>query len=122
MLTLATGVRVYLAPGPTDMRKSFTGLAALAKHVLREDPLSGHLFAFCNRRRSLLKVLYWDGTGFWVLAKRLERGTFAWPEVEPGQTHVRLSGEELAWILGGLDLEQAKRRTWWRRAPTSAVG
>ena len=122
MLTLAPGVRVFVAPGPTDMRKSFTGLAALAKHVLQEDPLSGHLFAFCNRRRNLLKVLYWDGTGFWVLAKRLERGTFAWPVAGEGQTHVTLTGEELTWILGGLDLSQAKRRTWWRRAPTRAAG
>lgn len=117
MLTLPPGVRVYVAPGVTDMRKSFTGLAALAKNVLQGDPLSGHLFAFCNRRRNLLKVLYWDGTGFWVVAKRLERGTFAWPVATEGQDHVVLTGEELAWVLGGLDLSQAKRRPWWRREP-----
>ena len=69
MLTLGAPVRVYVAPGVTDMRKSFDGLAALAEHALREDPLSGHLFAFCNRRRNLMKVLVWDGSGLLLLAK-----------------------------------------------------
>ena len=117
MLSLAPGVRVYVSTGVTDMRKSFTGLAALAQHVIEQDPLSGHLFAFCNRRRNLLKVLFWDGSGFLLLAKRLERGTFAWPQPEEGATHVDLSGEELGWILSGLDLAQAERRAWWRREP-----
>lgn len=117
MLTPAPGTRVYVATGVTDMRKSFTGLAAAAQHVIEQDPMSGHLFAFCNRRRNLLKVLYWDGSGYLVLAKRLSRGTFAWPSPQPDATHVTLTGEELSWILGGLDLSQAERRAWWRRPP-----
>ena len=119
MLTLAPATRVYLAPGATDMRKSFTGLAAVTEGVIGEDPTSGHLFAFCNRRRNLLKILFWDGTGFWLLAKRLERGTFAWPAV--ADEHLTLSGEELSWILGGLDLQQAARRRWWKRQPLAAA-
>ena len=119
MLTLGAPVRVYLAPGVTDMRKSFDGLIALTQRVLRMDPLSGHLFAFCNRRRTLMKLLVWDGSGFLLLAKRLERGTFAWPEADPGQDRITLTVEELNWILGGLDLDRVTPRSWWRRAPTA---
>ncbi len=122
MLSVAPGVRVYLAVGITDMRKSFTGLAGLAQQAIGQDPTSGHLFAFCNRRRNLVKVLFWDGSGFVLLAKRLERGTFAWPKAEKDAAHVTLTGEELSWIFGGLDLSQAQRRTWWRREPRLAGG
>lgn len=114
MLTLSPGVRVFVAPGPTDMRKSFTGLIAATQQV-GWDPLSGHLFAFCNRRRNLLKILYWDSSGFWLLAKRLEKGTFAWPAAVEGRREVQLGADELACVLGGLDLGQASRRPWWRR-------
>ena len=117
MLSLGQPVRVYLAPGSTDMRKSFDALTGLVATVLEANPLSGHVFAFCNRRRTQVKLLVWDGTGLWVHAKRLAKGTFAWPHVEPGQARVELEAEQLSWILGGLDLSQAKRRTWWRRTP-----
>ncbi len=118
MLSLGPTLRVYLAPGATDMRKSFDGLAALVDSKFQESSLSGHVFAFCNRRRNQVKILIWEGSGFWVHAKRLEKGTFAWPRVEPGQVSIELSSEELSWILGGLDLEQAERRVWWNRTPT----
>jgi len=118
MLTLPPTVRVFLAPGPTDMRKSFDGLAHLARQVIGQDPLSGHLFAFCNRARNRLKILYFDGSGLWVFAKRLEKGTFKWPGApEEGQTSVDLTPQELALILDGLDLEDVTRRRWWRRLP-----
>ncbi|HBP18693.1 MAG TPA: IS66 family insertion sequence hypothetical protein, partial [Planctomycetes bacterium] len=67
-IPFAPGLRVFVAPGITDMRKSFNGLVAATREILEEDPLSGHLFAFCNRRRTLIKLLLWDGTGFWVFA------------------------------------------------------
>ena len=103
------------------MRKSFTGLSAVAEQIIGEDPLSGHLFAFCNRRRNLLKILCWDGTGFWLFAKRLERGTFSWPALIDEDEQAPLSGDELSWILAGLDLQQAARRRWWKRDPHLAA-
>ena len=100
------------------MRKSFDGLAASAKQVIRKDPLSGHVFVFCNRRRHIIKVLLWDGSGFWVFAKRLERGTFAWPFLrEP----VEMRGEELSLLLGGIDLRGTRRRRWFDRRPTGTA-
>jgi transposase len=72
MLSLPTSVRVYLARGPTDMRKSIDGLAAVTQQVLERDPLSGHLFVFCNRRRDRIKILYWETSGYWLLHKRLD--------------------------------------------------
>ncbi len=118
MLSLPPSVRVYLAPGATDMRRGFDGLAAAAQSVIGESPTSGHLFAFCNRAKNRLKVLWWDGSGLVVLAKRLEKGTFKWPAppVE-GQTSVELSVPELSLILEGIDLDKVSRRAWWRRVP-----
>jgi len=82
MLTLGPATRIYLAAGATDMRKSFDTLYALTKSQIGIDPLSGHLFVFCNRLHNRLKILYWDGSGLWVCAKRLERGSFHWPKAE----------------------------------------
>ena len=84
MITVPAGVRVYLALGTTDMRKGFDGLSLLAQEVLREDPFSGHLFVFRGRRGDLIKVLYWDGQGLCLFAKRLERGRFIWPQAREG--------------------------------------
>ena len=80
MIPLGAATRVYLAAGATDLRKSFEGLSGLVRHRLKEDPLSGHLFVFANRGRNRVKVLYWDGSGLWVCAKRLEQGPL--PELE----------------------------------------
>lgn len=114
MLTLPTSVRVYLARGATDMRKSIDGLAAITKEVLDHDPMSGHLFAFCNRRRDRIKILYWERTGFWLLHKRLERGTFAWPLPEESDAkQIEMPASDLAALLGGLDLRKATRRRWY---------
>jgi len=79
MLSLPPSVRIYLAVGATDLRKSFDGLCGLTRAVVGADPISGHLIAFCNRGRNRLKVLYWDTSGFCILHKNLARGTFAWP-------------------------------------------
>lgn len=116
MLSLPTSVRVYLARGATDMRKSIDGLSALTTQVLEQDPFSGHLFVFCNRRRDRIKILYWERSGFWLLHKRLEKGTFAWPLPANSETkQIELPASDLAALLGGLDLRQAKRRRWYSR-------
>ncbi len=115
MLTLPPSTRIYLACGPTDMRKQIDGLAGAVKHVLDEDPHSGHLFVFCNRRRDRIKILYWESTGYWMLHKRLEKGTFAWPKTDEGRASLRMSATELAALLGGIDVQSARRRNWYRR-------
>ena len=116
MLTLPPSVRIYLASGVTDLRKSFDGLSGLVRTILFEDPTSGHLFVFCNRRHDRLKVLYFDGSGLWVFATRLEKGTFAWPDAG-ATSRVELRAAELALLLGGLDLSHTKKRRWYMRKP-----
>lgn len=117
--------RVYLAAGATDMRKSFDGLYGLVQNRLQCDPLSGHLFVFCNRNRTRLKMLYWDGSGLWVCAKRLEKGRFQWPALDRSnqeQPARVLSADQLTMLLAGIDLDQTKsRRNWWRKTPSAAA-
>ena len=96
------------------MRKGFDGLYGLVRERLLCEPLSGHFFLFCNGQRNRLKMLVWDGTGLWVCAKRLEKGKFRWPEVGGDRNKVRLSHEELALLLGGIDLRQTERLAWFR--------
>jgi len=116
MLSLPTSVRIYLARGATDMRKSIDGLAAVTQQVLEKDPLSGHLFVFCNRRKDRIKILYWETSGYWLLHKRLERGTFAWPlPVDSDAKQIELSAADLAALLSGIDVRTAKRRGWYSR-------
>ena len=109
MLSLSSGLRVYLATGVTDMRKSIDTLAIVVADRLALDPLSGHLFAFCNRRRDTLKILYWDRNGFCLWHKRLEREKFRWPGSE---SEVRqIDGRALRWLLDGLSIEQSGHGT-----------
>jgi transposase len=114
VLTISPAVRVYVATGTTDLRRSIDGLAALVRERLELDPLSGHLFLFRNRRGDRLKILAWDQGGFWVLYKRLERGTFAWPAEEAGPVTMRSS--DLLLLLAGVDLARTRRRRWYERA------
>jgi transposase len=114
MISLSTATRVFVAPGATDMRKSFNGLFALVRHQLDADPLSGHLFVFCNRSRNRVKILAWDGSGLWILAKRLERGRFHWPWAEASRPCPGITHEELAMLLGGIDIDGASFRRWHR--------
>jgi transposase len=88
-------------------------LAAVVRGVIHDDPLSGHLFVFCNRRRDRLKVLLWEESGFWLMAKRLEKGTFIWPESSRGK--VEYSTAELAAMLAGLELSGRRRKRYHRR-------
>jgi transposase len=110
--------RIYLATGPTDMRKGFDTLAALVRDVLGHDPLSGHLFLFISRRKDRLKMLYWDSDGFALWYKRLEVGTFRVPAVTPETSSVQLKASELAMLLEGIDLKSIKRTPRWVRTPT----
>ena len=95
------GTRVYLATGSTDMRKAIGGLSMLVEGTLELDPFSGHLFAFCNRRRSIVKVLYWDRSGFCLWQKSLEKEKFRWPA--SARAVLQLDIRELEWLLEGLD-------------------
>ena len=104
MLTLGPSIKVYLARGTTDMRKSFDGLAGAVRELLAEDPLSGHLFVFCGRRRHMVKILYWDGSGVWLLCKRLETGTFA------EAARRELSPRDLFLLLEGLEVVRERAR------------
>jgi transposase len=96
------------------MRKSFEGLFGLVRDRLSCDPLSGHVFLFSNARRNRLKLLFWDGSGLWVCAKRLEKGRFRWPDTESEERKIVLSQEELTMLVGGIDLAQTRRRAWHR--------
>lgn len=120
MLTLGPSIKVYLARGTTDMRKQFDGLAGSVRELLSQDPLSGHLFVFCGRRRHIVKILYWDGAAFWLIAKRLARGTFAWPEAEDDRATIELRADQLGALLGGVDLNRTTWRRWWRQ-PVAAL-
>jgi transposase len=114
MLTLSATTRIYVAAEPVDLRKGFDTLAAATRHVLREDPLSGHLFAFYNRRRNRLKILVWQPSGFLILYKRLEHGTFVLPKTARlGQRHIEMEMADLVLMLEGIDLRGAKRRKRW---------
>jgi len=97
------------------MRKGFEGLYGLVRDRLQCEPRSGHVFLFCNARRNRLKLMVFDGSGLWVCAKRLEKGCFHWPLAGDAQGKVVLSHEELALLLGGIDLAQARRRPWYRQ-------
>ena len=101
--------RIYLAYGLTDMRKSINGLSVIVQEGFALDPFSSGIFVFCNRKRDRLKILEWDGDGFWIYFKRLEKGRFRWPE--PGETPtMALSGEELAVLLSGVRVELKIKR------------
>ena len=114
MLTFG-GRRIYLVAGATDMRKSFNGLAGIVRDRLGADPMSRHLFFFSNRDRNRMKVLVADESGMWVLSKRLDRGTFAWPAANADVARVEYREEQLALLLRGFDAEQLRPRKWKRR-------
>lgn len=102
MLELAGSTTVYLACGVTDLRKSYNGLAAIVKLKFQLDPYSRCMFAFCNRRRTSIKILQWDGSGFWILMKRLDKDCFHWPDTPDELQKVTL--KEMHWLCDGLSL------------------
>ena len=106
MLLTSSQMRVYLALGNTDMRKAINGLSILVQESMDLDPFSGHLFVFCNRKRNIIKILYWDRNGFCLWSKRLEKHFFRWPE--SSEEVMKIDQRELMWLVDGLEINQQK--------------
>ena len=115
MIQLPVGTKVWIAAGVTDLRRGFDGLSAQVQNVLHEQPFSGHVFVFRGRRGDIVKLLWWDGDGLCLFAKRLERGRFIWPKGEKGA--VSLSRAQLSMLLEGIDWRRPVRTS----APSVAV-
>jgi len=113
MLSLSPTQRIFLALEPVDMRKHFDGLWALASEKLQEDPFGGAWFVFTNKDRNRLKILCWDGSGVWVLAKRLEKGRFSWPQGSGAK--LDLESAALTMLLSGIDLKDGCKKAWYQR-------
>jgi len=113
MISLSSATRIFIVTGATDMRKSFNGLYGIVAHRLHENPLSGHVFVFCNASRNRIKLLLWDGSGLWVCAKRLERGRFSW-DWAAEETSAVVTHEYLSLLLGGIDLKDVENKRWLR--------
>jgi transposase len=111
MIQFAPTTRVYLSCRPVDLRKGLDGLAAQVANVLQADPFSGHLFIFRRKRGDYLKLVYWDGSGLCLFAKRLEKGRFVWPPIVDGR--MRLTPAQMALLIEGID---------WRRTVSVAEG
>lgn len=118
MLGVGAGTRIYVATGATDMRLGFNGLFGLVRDRLQCDPLNGHLYLFANARRDRMKAIFFDGSGLWVCAKRMEGGCLRWPAAAESGDRVQLSREEFALLIGGIDLVQTRPRKWYRRPVT----
>ena len=106
MLLSSVQTKVYLAIGNTDMRKAINGLSILVQESMDLDPFSGHLFVFCNRKRNIIKILYWDRNGFCLWSKRLEKHFFRWPE--SSEDVMKIDQRELMWLVDGLEINQQK--------------
>jgi transposase len=114
MFNFPPQTKVCLAVSPVDMRKSFNGLWSEASSRLRADPFGGGLFVFTNKRRDRLKILYWDGSGVWVFAKRLEKGCFSWPAGSDPQ-RLEITPAQLSMLLAGIDLRHGHKKVWFER-------
>jgi transposase len=108
MISTAFSGKVYLAVGSTDMRKAINGLSILVEQAMDLDPFSGDLFVFCNRKRTIIKILYWDHNGFCLWHKRLEEHKFKWPQ--SGDQIITIGSKQLGWLLAGLDYTSAHQR------------
>lgn len=113
MLSLPPSVRVFLAVEPVDMRKSFDALSLVVEHVLEQDPLSGHLFVFVGKRGNVVRILFWDRSGYALFSKRLERGRFKLPDRHADGRTLNIEAADLVLLLEGIDLAGAQRRPRW---------
>ena len=113
MLNFTSATRVFVASAPVDLRGSFNRLFTLTQSVLQQDPMSGHWFVFTNRQRNRVKILFWDGSGLWCCAKRLEKGRFSWVLADGHPACAQLRGEELIALLSGLEVRE--KAGWYRR-------
>lgn len=111
-MTDLSNVRIFVCTSPITMTLSFDRLMSAAQQTFNQDPLSGHLFLFFNRKRDRIKILFWDADGFCIWYKRLERGVFQLPVATAGEQGVELSCAQLDRLLGGLDLHNGRRRRW----------
>ena len=117
MLSLPASVRIFLCLEIADMRRGFDGLAAMVTELLKDDPLSGHMFVFRNRRRDRVKILYWDRDGYALWYKRLEKGTFKFPAVTSNRSQrVEVKASDLMMLLDGVDLRSVRRDKRYARA------
>ncbi len=117
MLSFHSQLKVFVATAPCDLRMNFNGLWAAAQNRLGEDPRSGALFVFGNRRHNRIKMLYFDGTGVCVLSKRLEKGTFHWPQsAQELDAKIKLAPQALQLLLDGIELKGSGRRAWYEGA------
>lgn len=111
MMMVPPGVKIHLAVGYTDMRKSFDGLSLLVQEVLKKDPFSGHMFVFRGRKADLIRVLFWDGNGMCLFSKKLQQGRFIWPSVVESGITITLTSAQLAMLIEGIDW-RTPERTW----------
>jgi transposase len=116
MLTVPKQLKIFVSLQPTDMRRGFPGLSGEVQSTLEQDPLSGHLFLFRNRRRDRIKILFWDGDGYVIVYKQLSRGSFEFPAPsDPQSPVVQIRASELSMLLDGIELKGRKRRLRYER-------
>lgn len=123
MIVFPRAVKIYVATQHVNLRKSFDGLSNEVRSVLARDPLSGHIFVFLNRRKTMVKILVWTRGGFTIVHKRLERGTFSFPKrVTPDSTHVEIDEHEFTLLLEGIEVVKAKVSRRWEPPPHRRAG
>jgi transposase len=106
-------VKIFLRPGHTDMRKAVNGLTAIVQEEMSHNPFSGSIYLFCNRKRKLLKAVYWDKSGFWLCQKKLEKDKYPWAEDEAEARE--LTGEQLRMLLSGIDFFKAHKELFYKK-------
>ena len=122
MLTLPRSVRIFISSGPTDMRRSIDGLMSIVKDELEGDAYSGHLYVFVSRRADRVKILTWDKGGFVLYYKRLERGVFQLPHLDPNAMTVEIDATQLSMLLDGIDYSRVRRPKPWMPAEQKIDG